>query len=268
MQNLSHSLLSKVPNTLRSLSRQTKRFMGGGGVEPVGVVPRERNVKVGRAIKETGLAAKVAGGEEVFSVRRPLMPLLGSTPVLSNDTFIAPSATVIGDVTLYDYTSIWYSSVLLGDYNSIKLGGMSNVQDRCVISTIPKLTTGFPSTVTLGNYVSVGPNSVLTSCTIGDNVIIGEGTVIGSGSVISSNVILEPGTIVPEYSFIPGDQKWGGNPASYIEDLSEHATDDIQGHAKQVQLLAEDHFEEYLPYGNAYRHLEEVVEGEIGEGKV
>jgi len=198
------------------------------------------------------------------------MSLLGSKPLMANDAFVAPSASVIGDVTLYDYSSVWYSAVVKGDCNTVKIGGMSNIQDRCVVSTVPSLETGFPSKVDVGNYVSVGPGSVLTSCTIGDHVIVGEGTSIGEGSVISSVCVLEPGSVVPPNTFIPGGQKWGGNPISYISDLGGHADEDIQAHAKQISLLAEDHFDEYLPYGNAYKHLEEVVEDapiEGGEGK-
>ena len=130
---------------------------------------------------------------------------------------------------------------------------------RCVVSTVTSLETGFPSKVDIGNYVSIGPGSVLTSCTVGNHVIIGEGSSIGEGSVIESVVVIEPGSVVPPNTFIPGGQKWGGNPIQYIEDLGEHASEDIQAHAKQVSLLADDHFDEYLPYGNAYKHLEEVV---------
>ena len=78
------------------------------------------------------------------------------------------------------------------------------------------------------------------------------------GSVVESNVILEPGTVVPAYSKIPSGQRWGGNPAAYIEDLDDEAKDHIQGHAEHISILSAEHLEEFLPIGNTYVHLEEL----------
>lgn len=190
------------------------------------------------------------------------MMFMGNKPFKTNDTFIAPSASVIGNVTNWDQSSVWYGAVVRADSHPITIGFSSNVQDRAVVSTVsPKvksLKSGFPPVCHIGHYVSVGAGSVLTSCRIEDLVEIGDKCVIGEGAVVESNVILEAGTVVPAYSRIPSGQRWGGNPAQYIGDLDEEEKGHIQAHAEKIELQAAEHIVEFLPYGNTYLHLEEL----------
>jgi carbonic anhydrase/acetyltransferase-like protein (isoleucine patch superfamily) len=278
-------MLAQVVRRTPALRVSLARSFGGHAAEPSAPWEiRSTKDKVGRALRETGVSLKEEAGEEIFSVRRPIMSLLGTKPRMANDAFVAPSATVIGEVraclsipsyriapltqpntyypqvTLFDRASVWYSAVLRGDNNSIQIGGYSNVQDRCVINTVPTISTGFPSLVDVGNWTSIGAGSVLTSCTVGNKCDIGEGCVIGEGAVVSDNVVLLAGTIVPEGAYIPANTKWGGNPAAKIADLDDHDAEHAVEHAENVCYVAEDHIKEYLPVGNAYKHLEEVVE--------
>lgn len=190
------------------------------------------------------------------------MMFMGNKPFETNDTFIAPSASVIGNVTNWDESSVWYGAVVRADSHPITIGFASSVQDRAVVSTVsPKTTTlktGFSPVCSIGHYVSVGAGSVLTSCTIQDLVEIGEKCIIGEGAVVESNVILEPGTVVPEYTKIPAGQRWGGNPAVFIEELDDEAKGHIQSHAEKTALKAQEHLVEFLPVGNTYVHLEEL----------
>ena len=190
------------------------------------------------------------------------MTFWGTKPFQTNDTFIAPSASVIGNVTNWDESSVWYGAVVRGDSHPITIGFKSNIQDRAVLNTLPakvtEMASGFPPVLNIGHCVSVGAGSTLVSCTIEDAVEIGEKCTIMEGSVVESNVILEPGTVVPAYSKIPSGQRWGGNPAAYIEDLDDEAKDHILSHADHIQLLASEHLEEFLPIGNTYLHLEEL----------
>lgn len=110
----------------------------------------------------------------------------------------------------------------------------------------------------IGHYVSVGAGSVLVSCRIEDHVEIGAKCTIMEGTVVESHVILEPGTVVPAYSRIPAGQRWGGNPAAFVENLDDEAKDHIQAHAEHVHLSAREHILEFLPVGNTYVHLEEL----------
>ena len=75
---------------------------------------------------------------------------------------------------------------------------------------------------------------------------------------METQVILEAGTVVPPYTKIPSGQRWGGNPAMFIEDLDDDAKAHIQGHAEKIALKAAEHIVEFLPIGNTYVHLEEL----------
>ena len=95
------------------------------------------------------------------------------------DVFLAPNATVIGDVTIGKQVGIWFGAVVRADKDRIVIGADSNIQDNCVVHT----SKGFP--VTLGSDVSVGHGAILHGCTIGDQVLVGMGAIVlnGAGSV-------------------------------------------------------------------------------------
>jgi len=216
----------------------------------------------GRALRETGAALKQAGGMEIFTRHRPTMMFMGKKPFQTNDTFIAPSASVIGNVTNWDESSVWYGAVVRAESHPITIGFASNIQDRAVVTTAsPKIQTlksGFPPTCHIGHYVSVGAGSILTSCRIEDLVEVGDKCLIGEGAVVESQVILEAGTVVPPYTRIPSGQRWGGNPALFIEELDEEGKAHIQSHAEKIGLKPAEHLVEFLPIGNTYVHLEEL----------
>lgn len=217
---------------------------------------------VGRALREAGVALKQNVGVEFFTRHRPIMTFYGSEPFVTNDTFIAPSASVIGEVTNWDESSVWYGAVVRADSkHGISIGFSSNIQDGSVVTTLGEkgtLETGFPPITHIGHYVSVGAGSVLTSCRIDDVVIIGEKCTIMEGSLVESYVILEPGTVVPAYARIPSGQKWGGNPAKYIADITGDERDSIQAKARKIYEQAYEHMVEFLPVGNSYLHLEDL----------
>ena len=112
-------------------------------------------------------AQKTAG--ETIARHRPVMNLGPQRPVLAADVFVAPNASVIGDVLCYDKSSIWYGAVVRGDKNKVRIGRVTNIMDRAVLCTVekPAVDSGFPSDLNIGSYVTVGQGSVLTSCSIG-----------------------------------------------------------------------------------------------------
>lgn len=222
---------------------------------------------VGRGLREAGARLREHSGMEIFTRHRPIMTFWGSKPFMTNDTFIAPTASVIGNVTNWDESSVWYGAVVRGDSHPITIGFSTNIQDRAVVNTLPAkvetLESGFPPVCDIGHYVSVGAGSVLVSCRIEDKVEIGAKCTIMEGAVVESNVILDPGTVVPAYSRIPSGQRWGGNPAAYVEDLDDEAKDHIKAHAQKVHLSAREHILEFLPVGNTYVHLEDLEAKEV-----
>ena len=191
------------------------------------------------------------------------MAFYGQKPFVTNDTFIAPTASVIGNVTNWDESSVWYGAVVRADSShTITIGFSSNIQDGAVVTTLPQsvatLESGFPPITHVGHYVSIGAGSVLQSCRVEDLVIVGDKCTILEGSIVESHVILEPGTVVPPYARIPSGQKWGGNPATYIADLTPEEKGSIQHKAEKIHQEAWEHLKEFLPYGNTYLQLEEL----------
>jgi carbonic anhydrase/acetyltransferase-like protein (isoleucine patch superfamily) len=190
------------------------------------------------------------------------MTFYGQKPFVTNDTFIAPSASVIGNVINWDESSVWYGAVVRADSShSITIGFSSNIQDGAVVTTLAEdatLSTGFPPVCHVGHYVSVGAGSVLCSCRVEDLVILGDKCTILEGAIVQSHVILEPGTVVPAYALIPSGQKWGGNPATFIGELTPEEKGSIQATAEKIHHQAAEHLLEYLPIGNTYVALEEL----------
>ena len=125
-------------------------------------------------------------------------------PVLGANVYIAKTATVIGDVTLGEASSVWYGAVLRGDINRIAIGHHSNVQDNAVLH----LADDYPCLV--GNWVTIGHSANVHACTIGDECLIGmgatvlDGAVIGEQSLIGANALVTPGMRIPPGSLVVG----------------------------------------------------------------
>ena len=125
-------------------------------------------------------------------------------PVVAASAWVAPNATLVGKVHLDDEVSIWYSAVLRGDGDDIRIGARSNLQDATVVHADP----GFP--VTVGAGVSVGHRAILHGCTIEDDVLIGMGAIVmngarvGRGSLVAAGALVVEGTQVPPGSLVAG----------------------------------------------------------------
>lgn len=172
-------------------------------------------------------------------------------PMVAWDAWVAPNASVVGDVIAGDEVSIWYGAVVRGDCNQVKFGALVNVQEKTVINTVPSLESGFPSTVDIGDYVSIGAGSVLTSCTIGNNVEIGAGCVVCEGALLESKSKLAPGSVLGAYMRVPTGELWGGNPAAFVSTLSEDEEAAILELAETMAIRARECNDEYMPIADA-----------------
>ncbi len=129
----------------------------------------------------------------------------GISPVIGPDVYIAPTASVIGDVTIGEGSSVWHGASVRGDCWTITIGRYSNVQDGCVCHC----TTGGPELV-VGDNVTVGHGAIIHSCTVEDGALIGMGAVIldgariGKGSIIAANAVVLEGTVIPPGSLVAG----------------------------------------------------------------
>jgi carbonic anhydrase/acetyltransferase-like protein (isoleucine patch superfamily) len=134
-----------------------------------------------------------------------LIAYRGILPQVAVDAYVAPTATVIGDVQIGSEAGIWFGVILRGDVNAIRIGRRTNLQD----GTIVHVTSGTHPTV-IGNGVTVGHGVKLHGCTIADGCLIGigaivlDGAVIGEHSLVAAGSLVVPGTIVPPRSLVIG----------------------------------------------------------------
>jgi len=141
-----------------------------------------------------------------------ILTVRGKTPVIPEDCFIAENATVVGEVTLGSQCSVWFSAVVRGDVNFIKIGNKVNIQDGAVIhGTFEKAGT------TIGNNVSVGHNALVHGCTIHDNVLVGMGSILMDGCVVHSNSIVAAGAVVTQNTIIESGSIYAGVPAKKVK---------------------------------------------------
>ena len=138
----------------------------------------------------------------------------GVSPVFGKDIYLAENATVVGDVKIGDYCSIWFQAVVRGDVNSIEIGNKVNIQDGAVVHcTYKKASTK------IGNNVSVGHNAIVHGCTIKDNILIGMGSIVMDGAIIESNSIIAAGSVVLEGTIVESGSVYAGVPAKKIKIL-------------------------------------------------
>lgn len=193
-----------------------------------------------------------------FARHRNVSNLHEKRMVISAGCFIAPNATVIGKVLLFDRVSIMYGAVVRGDKSTIKIGTLSCVQDKAVIKTVLSLESGFPPDVVIGDHVTIGQGAILTSCIVGPRSWIGAGAIIGEGCELGQEVIVAAGSVVVPETIIPGGQLWAGNPAKYERDVNDEEAAAFETVAEANYTLAKEHIEEYLPYGTAYLQAEKL----------
>jgi len=162
----------------------------------------------------------------------------GKSPVFGNNVYLAENATVIGEVTMGDNCSVWFSAVVRGDVNSIKIGNKVNIQDGAVVHcTYKKAAT------VIGNNVSVGHNAIVHGCTIHDNVLIGMGAIVMDGVVVESNSIIAAGSVVLEDTHVESESIYAGVPAKKVKELNE----------EQTALLIEGISDNYVLYSSWFK---------------
>lgn len=144
------------------------------------------------------------------------MPIYDLVPNVSGGAFVAPNATIIGEVTIDEYSSVWHNVVIRGDLNGVFIGKGVHIQDNTVISNTSSLPTGISSITTIGNSTVVQPNCSITSSRISANCFIGSNSVIGEGCRIEEKVFIESGSVVPAGSLLESGTIYGGNPLQEV----------------------------------------------------
>ena len=151
------------------------------------------------------------------------------SPKLSDNTFIADSAAVIGDVTLGKNVSVWFGAAIRGDEGSIEIGDSTNIQDNATVHSKTKIGCG----------VTVGHNAIVHGCTVGDNVLVGMGAIVLDGAEIGEDSIIGAGALVTGGKKFPPKSLILGSPASVKRELSEDEVASICNNAKEYVELIE-----------------------------
>lgn len=163
-----------------------------------------------------------------------IISVRGFTPKIGENCFLAETATIIGDVTIGEGSSIWFGAVLRGDVNTITIGKNVNIQDNAVIHTLYE-----KSVTVIGDNVSIAHNAVVhgakleNNCLIGIGAVVLDNAVIGSGAIIAANAVVLTGTIVEPNSI------YAGAPAKKVKDVSpETAKNTVQRISDNYSMYA------------------------------
>ena len=163
-----------------------------------------------------------------------ILPVKGISPDIPSDVFVAPNATIVGDVVMGPSCSIWFNAVIRGDVNAIRIGEKVNIQDNAVIHcTYEKNAT------IIGNNVSIGHSAIVHGCTIEDNVLIGMGAIVMDRAVVGSYSIIAAGAVVLEGTVIPPGSVYAVVPAKKVKDVSpEKVSGEIERIANNYTLYS------------------------------
>ena len=144
------------------------------------------------------------------------------TPRIADGVVLMDNATVVGDVTIGEGTSVWFNAVLRGDVNTITIGKHCNIQDGSVLHTLYQ-----KSTITLGDHVSVGHNVTIHGADVDDYALIGMGSTLLDGAHVGKGAIVAAGALVLKGTQIGDYEVWGGVPAKFIKKADPAQTEEI-----------------------------------------
>ena len=150
----------------------------------------------------------------------------GHEPVIGENTFLAETAVILGDVTIGRDCSIWYNAVLRGDVNRIVIGDRTNIQDGVVLHTIYDKAK-HPSQTIIGNDVSVGHNAIIHGAVIGDNCLIGMGATVLDNAVVASGCIVAAGALVLSGAKLEPNSVYAGVPARKVKEITPEQREEI-----------------------------------------
>ena len=158
---------------------------------------------------------------------------------IHNTVFIADNATIIGNVSIGEDSSVWFNAVVRGDMEPIVIGKLSNVQDGVIVH----VDYDYPTTI--GDRVTIGHGAVLHGCTIGNNVLIGIRSVLLNGVKIGDNSVIGAGAVIPENTEIPPNSIALGIPGKVKGDTTEVHKARIKMNAEIYVMLAQTYIKGY-----------------------
>ena len=147
------------------------------------------------------------------------MPLYDAVPKI-NDAWIAPNASLIGDVLVSKWATVWYNVTIRAEFNAVRIGHFTSIGDNTKIYTAHSLPHGLAASVNIGKNVVVEAGCCIHSCIIDDDCVIGSNTVIGQGARLERGCHVLPNSVIPPGRLIPAGQVWGGSPVKFVRNLN------------------------------------------------
>lgn len=162
------------------------------------------------------------------------MEINGHKPKAGNNVWLAPNATVVGDVTLGDDCTVWFNAVIRGDVHSIRIGARTNIQDGAIIHcTYEKAPTE------IGDDVSIGHSAIVHGCTVGNHVLIGMGAVVMDRAVVQEYCVIAAGAVVLENTVCESGWLYAGIPAKKVKQLDDRLKDILDDTPKRYVMYSD-----------------------------
>ncbi|TCC95092.1 gamma carbonic anhydrase family protein [Pedobacter hiemivivus] len=145
-----------------------------------------------------------------------ILPVKDKDPKWGDNCFIAPNATIVGDVLMGNNCSVWFNAVIRGDVNSITIGNETNIQDGAVIHA-----TYLKAATIIGNRVSIGHNAIVHGCILRDNILVGMGAIVMDNALVEPYCIIAAGSVVLENTRCESGFIYAGTPAKKIKPITD-----------------------------------------------
>jgi len=144
-----------------------------------------------------------------------ILPVKDTHPTIATSCFVAPNATIVGDVEIGEHCSVWFNAVIRGDVNSVNIGNYTNIQDGAVIHC-----TYQTAATNIRSYVNIGHQALVHGCTVHERVLVGMGAIVMDHAVIEPYVVIAAGAVVLEHTRCESGYLYAGVPARKVKPLS------------------------------------------------
>ncbi len=162
-----------------------------------------------------------------------LLDVNNKTPTFGTSCWLAPNATIVGDVIMGDNCTVWFNAVIRGDVHEIRIGNNSNIQDGAVIHCSYQKAGTY-----IGNEVSIAHNAIVHGCTIHDRVLVGMGAIVMDGAVVHSGAVIAAGAVVLANTVVESNSIYAGIPARKVKDTGAEMDEVISRTARNYPMYA------------------------------
>jgi gamma-carbonic anhydrase len=202
---------------------------------------KQLSILIGRVLRESGQALDRVGCRltrdvaytEQYSRHRQMMPLNNFWPSAGR-SFVAPSASLIGEVMVGSNCSILYGAVLRGDLNPIRIDDNVSIGENSSLQTVENLPYGVPNSLTIASNVFVAPHCSLTSCIIDSDAYLQTGSIVQAGARVEKGAVLLPGAVVAPGSTVSAYTVVGGSPAKFVREVNQKDVEEKENALKRA----------------------------------